>query len=64
MIPVPNLTTIATAILVIAPSVLAGKRGLAWPWYNENTNLEPGKLSSAHVQWMYNWETWRPAKTA
>ncbi|KAG8743969.1 hypothetical protein FRC10_011043 [Ceratobasidium sp. 414] len=60
MIPVLNLTTAAMAVLSVAP---AGKRGLAWPWYNENTNLDPGKLSGAQVQWMYNWETWRPAKT-
>ncbi|KAG8723544.1 hypothetical protein FRC09_002908 [Ceratobasidium sp. 395] len=56
--------TIAATFLVAAPVAPSGKRGLAWPWYNENTNLEPGKLSSSHVAWMYNWETWRPAKTA
>ncbi|KAG9090693.1 hypothetical protein FRC07_012037, partial [Ceratobasidium sp. 392] len=63
MLSIPSLTTIAAAFLVIMPSVLAGKRGLAWPWYNERTNLDPGKLAGSNVQWMYNWETWRPANT-
>lgn len=60
---ISSLTTVATAFLAVAPSVLAGKRGLAWPWYNEGTNLDNGKLANANVQWIYNWETWRPAKT-
>ncbi|KAG8766248.1 hypothetical protein FRC12_007005 [Ceratobasidium sp. 428] len=61
---ISKLTTVAATFLVLAPSAFAaGKRGLAWPWYNENTNLDPGKLAGAEVQWMYNWETWRPANT-
>ena len=30
---------------------------------NENTNIDPGKLAGSQVNWMYNWETWRPART-
>ncbi|KAF8601605.1 hypothetical protein BDV93DRAFT_607944 [Ceratobasidium sp. AG-I] len=60
---ISSFTTVATAFLAVAPSVLAGKRGLAWPWYNEGTNLDNGKLAGANVQWIYNWETWRPAQT-
>ena len=30
---------------------------------NENTNIDPGKLASGQVKWMYNWETWHPART-
>ncbi|KAG9125377.1 hypothetical protein FRC07_007824 [Ceratobasidium sp. 392] len=59
----PSFTTFAAAVLTVAPSVLAGKRGLAWPWYNEGTNLDPAKLAGGQVNWIYNWETWRPAKT-
>ncbi|KAG9125536.1 hypothetical protein FRC07_007232, partial [Ceratobasidium sp. 392] len=59
----PSFTTFAAAVLAVAPSVLAGKRGLAWPWYNEGTNLDPAKLAGGQVNWIYNWETWRPAKT-
>ncbi|KAF8600753.1 hypothetical protein BDV93DRAFT_525188 [Ceratobasidium sp. AG-I] len=59
----PSISSLAVALLAVAPAVFAGKRGLAWPWYNENTNLDSGKLAGANVQWIYNWETWRPAKT-
>ncbi|KAG8723543.1 hypothetical protein FRC09_002907 [Ceratobasidium sp. 395] len=63
MYSITSLTTVAVAFFVIAPSVLAGKRGIAWPWYNERTHLDPGKLIGDNVQWMYNWETWRPGNT-
>ncbi|KAG8766197.1 hypothetical protein FRC12_007036 [Ceratobasidium sp. 428] len=63
MYPITSLTTVTVACFVIAPSVLAGKRGIAWPWYNERTHLDPGKLIGDNVQWMYNWETWRPGNT-
>ncbi|CAE6486008.1 unnamed protein product [Rhizoctonia solani] len=65
MSSIPKIATLAVAVLAATPSVLAGKRGLAWPWYNENTNLDPTKLANGNgnVQWIYNWETWRPAKT-
>ncbi|CAE6470969.1 unnamed protein product [Rhizoctonia solani] len=43
--------------------VCAGKRGIAWPWYNEGTNLNINQLASVNVQWLYNWETWRPSAT-
>ncbi|CUA67338.1 hypothetical protein RSOLAG22IIIB_13398 [Rhizoctonia solani] len=61
---VSKFTTLAMAFFSTGPP--EGKRGLAWPWYNENTNLDPAKFTDGHnrVQWIYNWETWRPAKTA
>ncbi|CEL63914.1 Alkali-sensitive linkage protein 1 OS=Schizosaccharomyces pombe (strain 972 / ATCC 24843) GN=asl1 PE=1 SV=1 [Rhizoctonia solani AG-1 IB] len=43
--------------------VSARKRGVAWPWYNEGTNLSITQLTSVNVQWIYNWETWRPSAT-
>ncbi|CAE6489230.1 unnamed protein product [Rhizoctonia solani] len=60
------MTTIAMAFFTSQRPASEGKRGLAWPWYNENTNLDPAKLAQGneHVQWIYNWETWRPANTA
>ncbi|CAE6440330.1 unnamed protein product [Rhizoctonia solani] len=81
---ISKITTLAVAFFAPDPSGSPGKRGVAWPWYNENTNLDPAKLSNSngHVQWyirqlcvgnpdinlfkcrIYNWETWRPAKTA
>ncbi|KAG9120207.1 hypothetical protein FRC07_004383 [Ceratobasidium sp. 392] len=66
MPPVSSITTFALALLVAAPSAMAGKRGLAWPWYNEGSNLDETKLANGNgnVNWMYNWETWRPANTA
>ncbi|QRV73077.1 glycoside hydrolase family 128 protein [Ceratobasidium sp. AG-Ba] len=54
--------TIVLSFFAAAPSVLAGKRGLAWSWAN-GSNLDPGKLASDQVTWMYNWETWRPTTT-
>ncbi|CAE7183380.1 unnamed protein product [Rhizoctonia solani] len=61
---ISKITTVVMAFFTTAPP--EGKRGLAWPWYNENTNLDPAKSTNNHgrVQWIYNWETWRPAKTA
>ncbi|KAJ1309306.1 hypothetical protein OPQ81_004968 [Rhizoctonia solani] len=61
----PKITALAVAFLAAAPSVFAGKRGLAWPWYNEGSNLNPTLLANGNgnVQWIYNWETWRPAVT-
>ncbi|QRV83764.1 glycoside hydrolase family 128 protein [Ceratobasidium sp. AG-Ba] len=63
---VSSVTTLAVAFLAAAPSAMAGKRGLAWPWYNEGSNLDETKLANGNgnVNWMYNWETWRPANTA
>ncbi|CUA76335.1 hypothetical protein RSOLAG22IIIB_06215 [Rhizoctonia solani] len=58
---VSKLTTLAMTFFATGPP--EGKRGLAWPWYNENSNLDPAKLANDQVQWIYNWETWRPAKT-
>ncbi|TFL01317.1 hypothetical protein BDV98DRAFT_548839 [Pterulicium gracile] len=58
------LASLALATLASAQS----KRGLAYPWctslFNENTNIDPGRFTNGgKVQWMYNWETWRPART-
>ncbi|CAE6497200.1 unnamed protein product [Rhizoctonia solani] len=46
----------------------ATKRGIAWPWYNEGTNLNINQLTSGNVRCdqkcrLYNWETWRPSVT-
>ncbi|CAE6535315.1 Alkali-sensitive linkage protein 1 [Rhizoctonia solani] len=51
------------ALLTLLDLVYAGKRGVAWPWYNEGTNLTVSQLTSANVQWIYNWETWKPSAT-
>lgn len=52
------------AFLAFVSAASASKRGLAWPWFNENSNLDPGRFTNGgKVTWMYNWETWRPAKT-
>ncbi|EUC54300.1 glycoside hydrolase catalytic core protein [Rhizoctonia solani AG-3 Rhs1AP] len=59
---ISKATTLAMTFFATGPP--EGKRGLAWPWYNENTNLDPSNLANNQVQWIYNWETWRPAKTA
>ncbi|KAG8735885.1 hypothetical protein FRC10_010035 [Ceratobasidium sp. 414] len=60
-----KFSTIAAALFMAAPSVLAGKRGVAWPWYNEGSNIDSTLLANGNgnVQWIYDWETWRPAKT-
>ncbi|KAG9074765.1 hypothetical protein FRC06_010479 [Ceratobasidium sp. 370] len=60
-----KISTIAAALFMAAPSVLAGKRGIAWPWYNEGKNIDSTLLANGNgnVQWIYDWETWRPAKT-
>ncbi|TFL04933.1 hypothetical protein BDV98DRAFT_523642 [Pterulicium gracile] len=51
-----------TAALVSVAS--ASKRGLAYPWFNEGKNIDPGRFTNGgKVTWMYNWETWRPART-
>lgn len=56
-----------TSLLLLAPlAAMADKRGAAWPWYNANTNLDPNALQSSPgqgVNWLYNWETYRPANT-
>lgn len=49
-------------IALLASTVRAGKRGLAWPWYNGS--LDPGKLkgSGATIA-IYDWETYSPPST-
>ncbi|CUA74765.1 hypothetical protein RSOLAG22IIIB_05705 [Rhizoctonia solani] len=46
-----KFTTLAMTFFSTGP--LEGKRGLAWPWYNENTNLDPAKFTDGHnrVRW-------------
>ncbi|QRV80476.1 glycoside hydrolase family 128 protein [Ceratobasidium sp. AG-Ba] len=58
-----SMTTFAVVLLAAAPSAMAGKRGIAWPWYNEGSNLDETNLANGNgnVNWMYNWETWRSA---
>jgi len=48
---------------LFAASVQAGKRGLAWPWYNGSLN--PGKLNNGdgEVVAIYDWETYAPPST-
>ncbi|QRW04422.1 glycoside hydrolase family 128 protein [Ceratobasidium sp. AG-Ba] len=54
---------VVCSVLLVLAHVVVGKRGLAWPWFNENSVLDPERLVSSQVVWMYNWETWRPSKT-
>ncbi|KAG8684156.1 hypothetical protein FRC08_013851 [Ceratobasidium sp. 394] len=54
--------TLISVFCVLIRTVF-GKRGVAWPWFNENTPLDPERLVTSNVVWMYNWETWRPSKT-
>ncbi|KAI0036311.1 glycosyl hydrolase catalytic core-domain-containing protein [Vararia minispora EC-137] len=48
------------ASVLFATSALAGKRGLAWPWYN--SPLDPGVLNNGfgEVVAIYDWETYSP----
>ncbi|KAF8309266.1 endo-beta-1,3-glucanase [Clavulina sp. PMI_390] len=51
--------TLASLALFVS-SVSAGKRGLAWPWYNGS--LDPGKLNdgSGTTVAIYDWESYAP----
>ncbi|QRW18084.1 glycoside hydrolase family 128 protein [Rhizoctonia solani] len=65
-IDMTRLGALSVSLLALMPSAFAaGKRGIAWPWYNEvaGTGMDTAKLANQHIQWIYNWETWRPAKT-
>ncbi|KZT20884.1 glycoside hydrolase family 128 protein [Neolentinus lepideus HHB14362 ss-1] len=58
--------TLLTSLLLLAPLAMADKRGAAWPWYNENTALNPNTLQTSTgqgVNWIYNWETYRPGNS-
>ncbi|KAH8928660.1 glycoside hydrolase family 128 protein [Atractiella rhizophila] len=46
--------------LLAASAVQAGKRGVAWPWYNQP--LDPGVLNNGQGQVVaiYDWETYPP----
>ncbi|KAF9030138.1 hypothetical protein BDZ89DRAFT_1064926 [Hymenopellis radicata] len=46
------------AALFASSPVLAGKRGLAWPYYN--SPLDPALLKSDPVVAIYDWETYQP----
>ncbi|KIY74121.1 glycoside hydrolase family 128 protein, partial [Cylindrobasidium torrendii FP15055 ss-10] len=52
-----------TIAIALASSALAGKRGLAWPWYNKS--LDPGVLNNGQGQVVaiYDWETYPPPST-
>ncbi|KAF8602585.1 hypothetical protein BDV93DRAFT_557361 [Ceratobasidium sp. AG-I] len=63
MFSMPRIIALAATFSLCASVALAGKRGIAWPWYNEGTTMDSAKLASSNVEWIYNWETWRPAKT-
>ncbi|KAG8722989.1 histidinolphosphatase [Ceratobasidium sp. 395] len=44
---IPSLTTVAAALLAVAPSVFAGKRGLAWPCSLNWTGMQATKDSAS-----------------
>lgn len=48
---------------LFAASAEAGKRGLAWPWYNGS--LDPGKLNNGQgvTVAIYDWESYAPPST-
>ncbi|KAI5889725.1 uncharacterized protein SCHCODRAFT_01158444 [Schizophyllum commune H4-8] len=50
-------------VALCASAVSAGKRGLAWPWYNGQ--LDPGVLNNGQGQVVaiYDWETYAPPST-
>ena len=50
-------------IALFASTAQAGKRGLAWPWYNGS--LDPGKLNDGRgvTVAIYDWETYAPPST-
>lgn len=52
--------TVALAATVVS----AGKRGVAWPWFNEGSALDASIFGDGcgEVSWIYNWETWAPSK--
>ncbi|KAF5376381.1 hypothetical protein D9757_008677 [Collybiopsis confluens] len=49
-----------TLFVLFVGSAQAGKRGLAWPWYNKS--LDPGVLNNGdgQVVAIYDWETYAP----
>jgi len=59
----------AFGIAIIALSVSAaqaGKRALAWPYYNGGSNgLDPGKFNtgSGNTVAIYDWESYQPPST-
>ncbi|KAF8604185.1 hypothetical protein BDV93DRAFT_472122 [Ceratobasidium sp. AG-I] len=57
-------TIFTLCFLSLVPALVDGKRGFAWPWYNENSALNASRLIDLNAQWLYNWETWRPTNAA
>lgn len=57
------LTAQLTLLALFAAGAQAGKRGLAWPWYNGS--LDPGKLNNGQgvTVAIYDWETYAPPST-
>lgn len=51
------------ALALFVSTASAGKRGLAWPWYNGS--LDPGKLNNGQgvTVAIYDWETYAPPST-
>lgn len=59
-------SSLFATVALAATVVSAGKRGLAWPWFNEaNSALDPSIFGDGcgEVSSIYNWETWAPSKT-
>ncbi|KAF8310160.1 hypothetical protein DL93DRAFT_2062244 [Clavulina sp. PMI_390] len=50
-------------LALLASTAQAGKRGLAWPWYNGS--LDPGKLNNGQgvTVAIYDWESYAPPST-
>ncbi|EIM83809.1 uncharacterized protein STEHIDRAFT_82680 [Stereum hirsutum FP-91666 SS1] len=57
------MLSILAFVALFAASAQAGKRGLAWPWYNNP--LDPGVLNNGdgEVVAIYDWETYAPPST-
>ncbi|KAF9055530.1 hypothetical protein BDZ89DRAFT_23400 [Hymenopellis radicata] len=56
-------STLALTLTFFVTAASAGKRGLAWPWYN--APLDPGVLNNGQGQVVaiYDWETYSPPST-
>lgn len=57
------LVSSLAALALFFATAEAGKRGLAWPWYNGS--LDPGKLNNGEgvTVAIYDWETYAPPST-
>ncbi|KAK7447702.1 hypothetical protein VKT23_013957 [Stygiomarasmius scandens] len=52
------IPTLSLTLALLASTAFAGKRGLAWPWYNKPLN--PGVLAGGQTSFIYDWETYAP----